>query len=293
MKASGPKASSALPPCVFLLAIPPLAHSIHRQMMIKDLPVTAFFPLVTSLLTPSTPLASRTLISLYIIHCASTAPELALLSINAYQKDLSDPQPLVRAGAIKTLAAMALPDIRSLVGVAVTKGARDTAWYVRRATADAVRALWRADETYENRTALLPTVIVLLNTASPLTIGSALEAWEAVCPARWDLLHPGYRKWCRMLMDVEEWGQCVLLRVLLRYARTFFVDPRTTAVLDPDLQLLLMGSEQLLQHLNPAVSPVVQSRDGADEDRRSFRASSSCTTTSPLPPASPRSFDLF
>lgn len=221
--------------------------------MTKNLPVTAFFPLVTSLLAPATPLQARTLISLYIVHCAATAPELALLSINAYQKDLSDPNPIVRAGAIKTLSAMGLDDIRSLVGMAVAKGARDGAWYVRRASADAVTSLWRADPTFDNRNSLLPTLIVLLNTASPLTIGSALSAWEEMCPTRWDLLHQGYRKWCKMLMDVEEWGQCVVLRVLVRYGRTFFLDPAVTGAVDPDAELLLKASEALLQHMNPAV----------------------------------------
>lgn len=225
-----------------------------RQMMTKNLPVTSFFPLVTSLLSPTTSLQSRSLISLYIVHCASHAPELALLSINAYQKDLSDPNPLVRAGAISTLAAMPLPDIRELVGLAVQKGARDTAWYVRRATADALRALYRADpHSADNRAGLEVTLRVLFDGATPLTVGAALSAWEELCPTKWDMVHPNYRRWCRMLMDVEEWGQTVLLRVLARYGRTFFLDPAQTGKVDPDAELALKSSEPLLQHLNPAV----------------------------------------
>ncbi|TNY20410.1 adaptin N terminal region-domain-containing protein [Rhodotorula diobovata] len=223
-------------------------------MMTKNLPVTSFFPLVTSLLSPTTSLQSRSLISLYIVHCASHAPELALLSINAYQKDLSDPNPLVRAGAISTLAAMPLPDIRELVGLAVQKGARDTAWYVRRATADALRALYRADpHSADNRAGLEVTLRVLFDGATPLTVGAALSAWEELCPTKWDMVHPNYRRWCRMLMDVEEWGQTVLLRVLARYGRTFFLDPAQTGKVDPDAELALKSSEPLLQHLNPAV----------------------------------------
>ncbi|GAA5860737.1 hypothetical protein JCM1840_001947 [Sporobolomyces johnsonii] len=222
-------------------------------MMTKNLPVTSFFPLVTSLLSSTTPLQARSLISLYIVHCASHAPELALLSINAYQKDLSDPNPLVRAGAITTLSSMQLDDIRELVGLAVSKGARDTSWYVRRATADAVRALYVADPTPDNQAALLPTLTVLLDSASPLTVGAALAAWEEMCPTKWELLHRNYRRYCGMLMDVEEWGQTVLLRVLVRYGRSFFLDPATTGTVDPDAELALKNSEALLQHLNPAV----------------------------------------
>ncbi|CEQ42338.1 SPOSA6832_04133, partial [Sporobolomyces salmonicolor] len=223
-------------------------------MMTKNLPVTSFFPLVTSLLSSTTPLQARSLISLYIVHCASRAPELALLSINAYQKDLSDPNPLVRAGAITTLSSMQLDDIRELVGLAIAKGARDTSWYVRRATADAVRALYVADPTPDNQAALLPTLTVLLDSASPLTVGAALAAWEETCPAKWELLHRNYRRYCGMLMDVEEWGQTVLLRVLVRYGRSFFLDPATTGTVDPDAELALKSSAALLQHLNPAVS---------------------------------------
>ncbi|BGP26901.1 AP-3 complex subunit beta [Rhodotorula toruloides] len=222
-------------------------------MMTKNLPVTSFFPLVTSLLAPTTSLQARSLISLYIVHCASHAPELALLSINAYQKDLSDPNPLVRAGAITTLASMQLPDIRELVGIAIQKGARDTSWYVRRAAADAVRNLYLADPTKDNRSSLLLTLKVLLDNASPLTIGAALTAWETLCPSAWNMIHQNYRRFCKMLMDVEEWGQTVLLRVLVRYGRTFFLDPATTKTLDPDAESALKSSEALLQHLNPAV----------------------------------------
>lgn len=222
-------------------------------MMIKNLSVASFFPLVTALLSPSTPLESRTLISLYITHCASTAPSLALLSINAYQKDLSDPNPIVRAGAIKTLAEMGLSDIRSLVGVAVTKGARDGSWYVRRASANALIALYKSDKTLDNKTALIPTLTILLNSANNLTIGSALIAWETICNKRWDLIHGNFRKWCKMLLEVEEWGQCALLRMIARYGRTFFLDPDNGS-LDIDAELALKGTTVLLNHLNPAVS---------------------------------------
>lgn len=228
--------------------------------MTKNLPVTSFFPLVTSLLSPTTPLESRSLISLYITHCAHSAPELALLSINAYQKDLSDPNPIVRARAIATLATMHLDDIRELVGIAVQKGARDSSWYVRRSAADAVRALHQDDPSNDNVDALVPTLKVLVDNATPLTVGATVAAWEAVSPERWDLIHPNYRRFADMVMDTEEWGQATLLRMFVRYARTFFLDPLVTGKLDPDAELVLKSATPLLNHLNPAVSPSSSSR---------------------------------
>lgn len=222
-------------------------------MMLKPHPVSVFFPLVTSLLTPSTSLPNRSLISLYILHVAHSDPSLALLAVNAYQKDLSDPSPFVRAGAIKTLSHMHLPDIRALVGVSVDKAARDGSWFARRAAGDAVRALWSADSDSENRAQLERVVEVLLRSAGPLTLGSALSAWEDLCPENWELIHPGFRAWCAMLGDVEEWGQCVVLKVLGRYVRTFCRDP-VEAGMDKDQELLLRATEMLLGSLNEAVS---------------------------------------
>jgi AP-3 complex subunit beta len=55
--------------------------------------------------------------------------------------------------------------------------------------------------------------------------GSAIQAFEEVCPERNDLIHKNYRKLCNLLVDVEEWGQVVIINMLTRYARTQFVDP--------------------------------------------------------------------
>lgn len=46
-----------------------------------------------------------------------------------------------------------------------------------------------------------------------------------VCPERVDLIHKNYRKLCNLLVDVDEWGQVIIINMLTRYARTQFVDP--------------------------------------------------------------------
>jgi hypothetical protein len=50
-------------------------------------------------------------------------------------------------------------------------------------------------------------------------------AFEEVCPDRIDLIHKNYRKLCNLLVDVEEWGQVVIISMLTRYARTQFTSP--------------------------------------------------------------------
>ena len=61
--------------------------------------------------------------------------------------------------------------------------------------------------------------------ASQLVAGSAIQAFEEVCPERIDLIHRNYRKLCSLLVDVEEWGQVVIINMLARYSRTQFLNP--------------------------------------------------------------------
>ena len=58
-----------------------------------------------------------------------------------------------------------------------------------------------------------------------LVAGSTVMAFLTVCPDRIDLVHKNYRKLCNLLVDVDEWGQVMILNLLTRYARTQFIDP--------------------------------------------------------------------
>nr|DBA23498.1 TPA: hypothetical protein GDO54_014409 [Pyxicephalus adspersus] len=108
-------------------------------------------------------------------------------------------------------------------------------------------------------------------------------AFEEVCPDRIDLIHKNYRKLCNLLVDVEEWGQVVIIHMLTRYARTQFVSPwkedecldensakafyesdeenendnddkqKRPYTMDPDHRLLLRNTKPLLQSRNAAV----------------------------------------
>lgn len=120
----------------------------------------------------------------------------------------------------------------------------------------------RLDESH--LPSLIPIVIALLRDRSPLAIGAASLAFQTICPTRLDLLHPLYRRLCRVLVDVDEWGQVELMDLLVRYARNMLARPsvimRPTATgedteeeVDKDLELLLTSAEPLFQSCNPAV----------------------------------------
>lgn len=65
----------------------------------------------------------------------------------------------------------------------------------------------------------------LLADKTVLVIGSAVMAFTEVCPERVDLIHRVYRKLCALIVDVDEWGQVVIVNMLTVYARMQFANP--------------------------------------------------------------------
>lgn len=58
---------------------------------------------------------------------------------------------------------------------------------------------------------------VMLSDNSPGVVGAAAIAFKSVCPNNLALIGKNFRRLCETLPDVEEWGQIVLVEILLRY----------------------------------------------------------------------------
>lgn len=84
----------------------------------------------------------------------------------------------------------------------------------------------------EVRRSCRPTVISRLcpHVSLVATFSNVMQHLSAhgiqVCPNKFELLHPVYRKLCHLLADVDEWGQMAILAALQRYVRTQFTNPQ-------------------------------------------------------------------
>ena len=58
---------------------------------------------------------------------------------------------------------------------------------------------------------------ILLNDQSPGVVGAAAAAFASICPSNFSLIERNYRRLCEILPDVEEWGQIILIGILLRF----------------------------------------------------------------------------
>ncbi|XP_036618795.1 AP-3 complex subunit beta-1 isoform X1 [Trichosurus vulpecula] len=222
----------------------------------------------------------KKLVYVYLVRYAEEQQDLALLSISTFQRALKDPNQLIRASALRVLSSIRVPIIVPIMMLAIKEASADLSPYVRKNAAHAIQKLYSLDP--EQKEMLIEVIEKLLKDKSTLVAGSVVMAFEEVCPDRIDLIHRNYRKLCNLLVDVEEWGQVVIIHMLTRYARTQFVSPwkeddnleenseknfyesdeeqkekkdkiKVSYAMDPDHRLLIRNTKPLLQSRNAAV----------------------------------------
>ncbi|KAI0120369.1 ARM repeat-containing protein [Hypoxylon sp. NC0597] len=246
---------------------------MYRQQ--KTLPF--FSSVVKNVASPN--IEIKKLVYIYLIHHAEQEPDMALLSINTIQKSLSDSNPQVRALALRTMSGIRVPVISQIVSLAIKKGVVDMSPHVRKAAALAIPKCYRLEPNTSPQ--LLEYLATLLGDKQYFVAGAAVSAFMEICPDRVDLIHKHYRSLVKKIVDMDEWSQLSMLRMMSIYARKCF--PRRTrsakakdkvadlqdfygesasepasegeqvVVLDPDLVLLLNGIKPLLQSRNSGV----------------------------------------
>lgn len=217
----------------------------------------------------------KKLVYLYLLNYAESEPDLALLSINAIQKSLTDQNPQIRALALRTMSGIRVPVISQIVSLAIKRGCGDMSPLVRKAAASSIPKCYRLDPNTLPQ--LLEYLSILFGDRQYFVVGPAVAAFLEICPDRIDLIHRHYRGLVKKLVDMDEWGQLATLRLLTYYSRKCFPqrfemkktpikggfyedepNEEQTAIqkvqtLDPDLDLFLKACKPLLQSRNSAV----------------------------------------
>lgn len=200
--------------------------------MSKGRNVSDFFSAVVKLVgVPN--LEVRKMVYIYLARYANhnaECRELALLSINAFQRGLSDREPLCRSLALRVLTVLDVPDVLQLQILGVQTCIKDGSPYVRKCAVGAIGKLHprcvAAGDVSQAENLVNVLTRVLEGEASTMVLTSAIIAFTEICPDRLELLHGCYRKICHLLTDMDEWGQVVVIDALMRYCRTFFKQPR-------------------------------------------------------------------
>ena len=235
-------------------------------MMSKGVDVSQFFAFVVQQLA-SNDAVSRQLAYVYLNHYAEQDPETAILSINTFQRSLSDSDPLVRASAIKVMSSIRSKEILPAVQSAVNQVIGDPSPYVKKAAAFAM--IKTSEMEPQEIPNYLPLIGYLLGDSSPIAFSGAIAAYWALSPDNIDLLHPHFRSICENIMKLDEWAQVFTLRALTVYSRYCFRNPELEETEAADVNfwdetgnkdqfsadqlLLIHAAKQLMSSPNSAV----------------------------------------
>jgi AP-3 complex subunit beta len=167
----------------------------------------------------------RKLIYYFIVHYAEDRPNEALLAISAFQKDLVDPSMHVRSLALRMLSSIRIPAIHPVVMLAVKKSCSDMSPIVRKTAAISLSQIHSVTNGEESIDVMTDLIGQLIGDRSPEVQGAAALSMMEICPNRMDLIHRHFRKLCRSMVEADPWAQTVIMHILLRYARTQFLDP--------------------------------------------------------------------
>lgn len=124
----------------------------------------------------------KKLVYMFLVHYAEQQSDAALLSVNSFQKDLLDSNQLIRAQALRVLTSIRVSMIAHLQAMAIKKVMRDPSAYVRKAAALAIVKVYSLDP--ELKEELVDIIKVMLGDNSTMVIGSAISAFNEVCPVR-------------------------------------------------------------------------------------------------------------
>ncbi|KAJ3325988.1 AP-3 complex subunit beta-1 [Boothiomyces sp. JEL0866] len=205
----------------------------------------------------STSFQVRKLVYIYLLKYAEEEPDLSLLSINTFQKDLSDPNPIIRTVALRVLSSIQVPLIIPIMIMAFKKAISDLSPFVRKAVAISLPKCYKMDQSQKE--SLIEIIQSLLSDKSPIVLGPTITALNEICADRFDLIHPSFSKICNLIPVADEWDQYSMIELLFRYSRAHFTDPKLTngEIKDSDLLLFVNNIKGLLYSQNPLIVLVV------------------------------------
>lgn len=76
----------------------------------------------------------KKLVYLYLINYAKTQPDLTLLAVNTFVKDANDPNPLIRALAVRTMGCIRVEKITEYLCEPLRKALRDEVYMLHSST---------------------------------------------------------------------------------------------------------------------------------------------------------------
>lgn len=184
--------------------------------------VSALFPDVVNCMQTDN-LELKKLVYLYLMNYAKSQPDMAIMAVNTFVKDCEDPNPLIRALAVRTMGCIRVDKITEYLCDPLRKCLKDEDPYVRKTAAVCVAKLHDINPNLVEDQGFLDQLKDLLSDSNPMVVANAVAALSEINEAS-TTGHPliemnaqTINKLLTALNECTEWGQVFILDSLANY----------------------------------------------------------------------------
>ncbi|KAI9061876.1 Adaptor protein complex beta subunit [Trametes sanguinea] len=171
-------------------------------------------------------LEQKKLVYLYLMNYAKTQPELVILAVNTFVKDTDDPNPLVRALAIRTMGCLRAEKIIDYLCDPLQKCLKDDNPYVRKTAALCVAKLYDLKPELVIENGFLDQLRDMIADSNPMVVANTVAALSDIHVAavtagapkdQFAITTDIVNKLLVALNECSEWGRVAILNALSRY----------------------------------------------------------------------------
>ncbi|CAH1380185.1 hypothetical protein MTP99_004120 [Tenebrio molitor] len=184
--------------------------------------VSALFPDVVNCMQTDN-LELKKLVYLYLMNYAKSQPDMAIMAVNTFVKDCEDPNPLIRALAVRTMGCIRVDKITEYLCEPLRKCLKDEDPYVRKTAAVCVAKLYDISSGLVEDQGFLEQLKELLSDSNPMVVANAVAALSEINESSptgqplVELNHATINKLLTALNECTEWGQVFILDSLSNY----------------------------------------------------------------------------
>lgn len=165
----------------------------------------------------------KKLVYLYLMNYAKNQPDLAIMAVNTFVRDCEDPNPLIRALAVRTMGCIRVDKITEYLCEPLRKCLKDEDPYVRKTAAVCVAKLHDINANLVEEQGFLEALKDLLSDGNPMVVANAVAALAEINETSStgkpiiEFSPQIINKLLTALNECSEWGQVFILDSLANY----------------------------------------------------------------------------
>lgn len=153
---------------------------------------------------------------------AKSHPDLCILAVNTFVQDSEDPNPLIRALAIRTMGCIRVDKMVDYMEEPLRKTLRDESPYVRKTAAICVAKLFDLNPSMCIENGFLESLQELIGDPNPMVVANSVQALAEISETAPEtralvVTSPTLKKLLMALNECTEWGRITILSTLADY----------------------------------------------------------------------------